>query len=200
MTGLASSWETSSCTEREAEPSEGHNPCQAPPLALSYLTDGVLVQRQDKQGRGPQHQGSLHLQGQWGHDQGTAGLCPRQAPVLMQEALSEGAQEGSEAVRDALATDQEAPRSDQETPLQVCELQTAWQPSGRAGDRARRGDRVRQRVTLVTTAAVKDSSLAPRGPSAGSSVPTGTTPIQLSAAPRSGSTSPTWGHGKERES
>lgn len=49
-------------------------------------------------------------------------------------------------------------------------------------------------LTLLTTAAVKDSSLAPRGPSAGSS-PRGTTPIQLSSAPSSGSSSPTWGRG-----
>lgn len=47
-------------------------------------------------------------------------------------------------------------------------------------------------LTLLTTAAVKDSSLAPRGPSAGSS-PSGTTPIQLSSAPSSGSSSPTLG-------
>lgn len=50
-------------------------------------------------------------------------------------------------------------------------------------------------LTLLTTAAVKDSSLALRGLSAGSS-PTGTTPIQLSAAPSSGSASPTWRHGR----
>ena len=55
----------------------------------------------------------------------------------------------------------------------------------------RRGPRTGWRVTLLTTAAVKDSSLAPRGTSAGSS-PTGTTPIQLSAASSSGSASPTW--------
>lgn len=83
MTGLASSWDTSSCSGKEMDPSAGHDPHPAPPLALPYLTDGVLVQRQDEQRGRPQHQGPLHLQGQRGHHQGTAGLCPRQAPVLL---------------------------------------------------------------------------------------------------------------------
>lgn len=69
--------------------------------------------------------------------------CRKHSATLCQGEGSQGTQEGSEATRDPLATKHRpgSPRFGQKTPqvtpLRVCDLQTPWQPSGQAGDRAR---------------------------------------------------------------